>query len=261
LRLEETKISGGAKPGQFVQFRCGADGSFDPFLRRPFSVYSVNRAAETFDILYTTVGRGTRWMASLKAESRGTADVEGPFGNTFSLPGPEDRVYLVGGGVGVAPLYFFAEEILAAPCARKRDRKPDVTLCMGARTGSQLQGIQDFRKLPLRAETSTDDGSQGFHGRVTELLEKLLAEEADLTRVRVYGCGPQAMNESLRACLIEKSIWGEICLESLMACGFGVCFGCVLPLRKELAGEFYNRRICWEGPVFDARLLHPGIEG
>ena len=253
LRLKETNIARGSKPGQFVQISCGEEESYDPFLRRPFSVYSVNRKAETYDILYTTVGRGTRWMASLVSGTGGLVDAEGPFGNTFTLPGPEDRVYLVGGGVGVAPLYFFAEESLRW--------KPRITLCMGARTREQLQGIEDFRKLPIRAETATDDGSEGFHGRVTGLFERLVEEEKDLGRVRAYGCGPQGMNESLRACLVERSIWGEICLESLMACGFGICFGCVLPLRKEPGGEFYNRRICWEGPVFDARLLHPGIEG
>jgi dihydroorotate dehydrogenase electron transfer subunit len=68
------------------------------------------------------------------------------------------------------------------------------------------------------------------------------------------------MNESLRALAVERGLSCEICLESLMACGFGVCFGCVLPIRKEPGRDFYNRRTCYEGPVFDARLLHPGIE-
>jgi dihydroorotate dehydrogenase electron transfer subunit len=265
LRLKGPEISLGSRPGQFVQIRCADEGSFDPLLRRPFSVYSVDREAETFDILYTTVGRGTRWMASLEGNAGGKVDVEGPFGNTFTPPRPEDHVYLVGGGVGVAPLYFLAQEILSAPTAgtqaKMQDARPRLTLCMGARTRSQLQGIEDFRGLPLRAETSTDDGTDGLHGRVTELFEKLVDGEQDLARVRVYGCGPQGMNESLRACLLRRSIRGEICLESLMACGFGVCFGCVLPIRKEPGGEYYNRRTCWDGPVFDARLLHPGIEG
>jgi dihydroorotate dehydrogenase electron transfer subunit len=69
------------------------------------------------------------------------------------------------------------------------------------------------------------------------------------------------MNESLRAIVTARGLWSEICLESLMACAFGVCFGCVLPIRKEPGGEPLNRRVCWEGPVFDARLLHPGIDG
>jgi dihydroorotate dehydrogenase electron transfer subunit len=190
-----------------------------------------------------------------RENGNGTVDVEGPFGNTFTSPGPEDSVYLVGGGVGVAPLYFLAEEILAAT------KPPRITLCMGARTRDQLQGIEDFRKLPLRSLTATDDGSEGYHGRVTELCAKLIEEEPKPGLIRVYGCGPQGMNESLRALAVARSFRCEICLEALMACGFGVCFGCVLPIRKEVQGDFYNRRTCWEGPVFDARLLYPGIEG
>jgi dihydroorotate dehydrogenase electron transfer subunit len=132
---------------------------------------------------------------------------------------------------------------------------------MGARTRSLLAGIDDFRKLPLDAKVSTDDGSAGFHGLVTDLLASLLEKESNPGRVRVYGCGPQGMNESLRRFLVERRIPGEICLESLMACGFGICFVCVAPIRKEPDGEFFMRRICREGPVFDARLLHPGIVG
>jgi dihydroorotate dehydrogenase electron transfer subunit len=96
---------------------------------------------------------------------------------------------------------------------------------------------------------------------VTELFLRLASAERDPRRVRVFGCGPQGMNESLRALCVERALACEVCLEALMACGFGVCFGCVLPIRKEIGGDFYNRRTCWEGPVFDARLLHPGIEG
>jgi dihydroorotate dehydrogenase electron transfer subunit len=189
----------------------------------------------------------------------GSVDIEGPFGNSFSMPGPGDRVYLVGGGVGVAPLYFFARRCLEG--VRGDAPAPEITLCMGARTGAALQGIEEFRRLPMRSEAATDDGSEGFRGRVTELFLSLLEREPDPARVKVYGCGPQAMNESLRAIVVERGIRCEICLESLMGCGFGVCFACVLPIRKETGGEYLNRRICWEGPVFDARLLHPGIDG
>jgi len=264
LRLKEPAIARASRPGRFVQILCREGESSDPLLRRPFSVYDADPDAGTYDILYTPVGRGTRWMSELPdtgSDTSGrTVDVEGPFGNSFTPPAPGDRVVLVGGGVGVAPLYFLAREALAGASAG-RGSLPPITLCMGARTRTQLQGIDDFRKLPLRAEVATDDGSEGFRGRVTDLFASLLAGEREPSKVRVYGCGPQGMNESLRAIVTERGIWSEICLESLMACAFGVCFGCVLPIRKTLGGEFLNRRVCWEGPVFDARLLHPGIEG
>lgn len=255
LRLAEPIISRTARAGQFVQVKTTEGGSFDPLLRRPFSVYDVDPTAGTYDILYTAVGRGTRWMARIPDAPGEIVDVEGPFGNTFTAPGASDSVYLVGGGVGVAPLYLFAKEILAGAGPH-----PGITLCMGARSRAQLQGIDEFRRLPIRCETATDDGSEGFHGRVTHLFDKLCQSERDPSRIRVHGCGPQGMNESLRTIAVERGYRTEICLESLMACGFGVCFGCVLPIRKVPDGDFFNRRTCYEGPVFDARLLHPGIE-
>lgn len=261
LRLEQADIASRVLPGQFVEILCRGGDEADPLLRRPFSVYAADRTAGTYDILYTVVGRGTRWMAGL---TEAPVDVEGPFGNTFTLPSPGDRVYLVGGGVGVAPLYFLAREVLADP-GHPPESLPPMTLCMGARTRELLQGIEDFRKLPLTARVATQDGSEGFHGLVTdlfgELLDAELDAEGDLERVLVYGCGPQGMNDSLRALLMERGVRGEICLESLMACGFGICYGCVAPIRKDPAGPYFNRRICRDGPVFDARLLHPGIEG
>ena len=132
---------------------------------------------------------------------------------------------------------------------------------MGARTRSQLQAIDDFRRLGLRTEVATDDGSEGFCGRVTELFASLVEKEKETGKVMVYGCGPQGMNDSLRAATVERDLRCEIALESLMACSFGICFGCVAPIRKAVGEEYVNRRICWDGPVFDARLLYPGIEG
>jgi len=277
LRLYEPEIAARCEPGTFVQILCADDGALDPLLRRPFSVYWADPAVGTYDVLYTTVGRGTRWMAALPDPGtvplerdgarcaaafggRSTSvavdvDVLGPLGNTFGAPRAGDRVFLVGGGVGVAPLYFLARRLLAMPAP------PQVTFCMGARSGDFLQGIEDFRALPIRTEVATDDGSAGFHGRVTELFSGLLDSLGSAAAVQVYGCGPQGMNESLRSIAIERGLRCEICLEALMGCGFGICFGCVAPIRREPAGEFYTRRICWEGPVFDARLLAVGIDG
>ncbi len=261
LRLASKEISGASEPGQFVQVLCKETDSSDPLLRRPFSVYCADPAAGTYDILYTPVGRGTRWMTRLPAEPTPgypvEVDVLGPFGNSFSPPEPGDRCILVGGGVGVAPLYFLARKL------RGSKEPPEVSLCMGARTAEQLQGIDDFRALQIRCEVSTDDGSAGHRGFVTELLEKLLDAdpgrgEGPDPRLRIYGCGPPGMNEALRRVAVARGLRCEICLESRMACGFGICFGCVAPIRKEVGGPFFNRRICWEGPVFDARLLKGG---
>ncbi|MGQ9591978.1 MAG: dihydroorotate dehydrogenase electron transfer subunit [Planctomycetota bacterium] len=266
LRLRQPAIAAAARPGQFVQISCAEAGSSDPLLRRPFSVYAVDRAGGTYDILYTPVGRGTRWLAEIPDPEAGgpeaPLDVEGPFGNTFTAPEAGDRVYLVAGGVGVAPLHFFARELAERGSLRAAGPPgtPGALLLIGARTKAALPGIDDFRKLPVAVRAATEDGSEGYRGLVTELAAESLEAEPDLGRLRVYGCGPQGMNESLRALAVERGVRAEICLESLMACGFGVCFGCVAPIRKEVGGSFYRRRICYDGPVFDARLLAPGIE-
>ena len=262
LRLREESIARRSEPGMFVQVLCSEGESFDPLLRRPFSVYCADPENGTYDILYTTVGRGTRWMAALpdpetsgRDEPPARVDVIGPLGNTFSQPAADETVYLVGGGVGVAPLYFLVLKLLELP------EPPLIHFCMGARTGEFLQGIEDFRKLPIQTHVATNDGSEGFHGFVTDLfLELWKKDEAD-GKARVYGCGPQGMNESLRNLSVENGLDCEICLESMMGCGFGICFGCVAPIRKEPGGELINRRICWEGPVFNSTLLCPGIDG
>ena len=262
LRLREESISRRSEPGMFVQVLCSEGEAFDPFLRRPFSVYSTDEENGTYDILYTTVGRGTRWMAALpdpetsgSGEPPAIVDVLGPLGNTFTMPGKDESVYLVGGGVGVAPLYFLALRLLELP------DPPDIHFCMGARTGKFLQGIEDFRQLPIHTHVATNDGSEGFHGFVTDLFLDLWKEGEGAGKARVYGCGPQGMNESLRNLSVDNDLTCEICLESIMACGFGICFGCVAPIRKDPASDFINRRICCEGPVFDSNLLCPGIDG
>jgi dihydroorotate dehydrogenase electron transfer subunit len=101
---------------------------------------------------------------------------------------------------------------------------------------------------------ATNDGSEGYAGFVTDGLAQAL-DGGLAGALKIYGCGPSGMNEALRRLAVKRGIWCEICLESTMACGFGICFACVVPIRKELDGPVYNRRICWEGPVFDARLI------
>ena len=264
LRLEEPQIARESTPGQFVQIGCSEPGSLDPLLRRPFSVYDVDIDKGTYDILYVVTGRGTRWMASLPQSghtadgSEVLVDVIGPFGNRFTPPEPDSVVLLVGGGVGVAPLYFYAREL----CNLTTAKPSQIILCMGARSSAQLQGIDDFRQLPIRSEVATNDGSEGYSGFVTGLLESLLdGDVADVSndRIRVYGCGPTGMNEALREVAVNRGLRCEICLESYMACGFGICFACVAPIAKEPGGELYNRRVCLEGPVFEAHLIGSGL--
>ena len=157
----------------------------------------------------------------------------GPLGNTFSQPAADETVYLVGGGVGVAPLYFLALKLLELP------EPPRIHFCMGARTGEFLQGIEDFRKLPIETHVATNDGSEGFHGFVTDLFLELWKKDDAEGKARVYGCGPQGMNESLRNLSVENGLDCEICLESMMGCGFGICFGCCFPTPLVIAASSF----------------------
>ena len=262
MRLEEPAIARASAPGQFVEIATGALGGFDPLLRRPMSVYDADPKTGTYDILYTVTGRGTHWLSQLPesptAGALSALDVLGPFGNRFTQPTPIHgqlpHVYLVGGGVGVAPLYFFAREL------GEQSSPASITLCMGARSAAQLQGIDEFRKLPIECCVATNDGSAGHAGFVTALLSALLDQRTGARPVQIYGCGPTGMNEALRSLAVLRGLPCEISLEARMACGFGICFACVVPIRKELGGPFYNRRICWEGTVFDARLLKGAAE-
>ncbi|MCI0652695.1 MAG: dihydroorotate dehydrogenase electron transfer subunit [Planctomycetes bacterium] len=237
------------RAGQFVQVRIGT--SEDPLIRRPFSVYDVTpapgRGARTVWLLYQVVGRGTRWMAAQRPGEQ--MDLLGPLGKPFpdlAARGADD-IFLVGGGIGVAPLYFYCREFGQSGAATR----PRVFL--GARRASLLIGRAAFESLGVPLHLATDDGSLGYRGNVVECLGSELDSRRGAKAAGI-GCGPHGMNVALRNFAVERGLDLWISLENYMPCGFGACFGCVVPSPEGQANRRY-RRVCVEGPAFPAREL------
>jgi dihydroorotate dehydrogenase electron transfer subunit len=224
------------EPGQFAMIaaveRWGGGEDERPFLARAFSI--ARRKDGESHFLLEDVGPGTRRLCELEAGERMWS--LGPLGRGFRLPGGdsgrERRPILVGGGVGIAPLAILQDSL---------DRQ--ATVLLGFRDGARAHGAA----LLSGAQLATDDGSHGHNGLVTELLEAELGEDPHAT---VYACGPAGMLEGVRALCERHRTPAQLALEAGMACGYGACFGCVVPRR----GGGYLR-ICLDGPVIDAEQL------
>ena len=202
-------------PGQFVNIKL--DGFF---LRRPISV--CDKEGDILTIIYKTVGRGTEAMAEMK---EGKLDILTGLGNGYDLTVSGDNPLLIGGGVGVPPMYKLAKELVAM--GKK------VTVILGFNTADEIFYEDEFKALGADVYVTTVDGSYGIKGFVTNAMEKI-----DFSYF--YTCGPEPM---LRAVCKATSVSGQLSFEERMGCGFGACMGCSC---KTLAG---NKRICKDGPV------------
>ena len=237
-------------PGQFAMLaaaeRWGGGEDERPYLPRAFSYARWHEGEAQF--LLEDVGPGTQRLCEL-GEGEGLW-LLGPLGQGFTAPEHSRRALLVGGGVGIAPLAILQDHLNAigspnTPGAVKADRVSgeNVTVLLGFRDRAHAEGAT----LLESARLASDDGSVGRHGLVTDLLVEELEEDPHAT---VYACGPPAMLEAVRGLCAERSIPAQLALEAGMACGFGACFGCVVPTRADAYA-----RVCVDGPVFDAQLL------
>ena len=235
LGLRTPQVARQAQPGQFLMVKVN-DQPY-PLLRRPFSIHA--RGKDTVEILFTKSGTGTAILAE-KNEGQ-TLDILGPLGKgfTFKKRLKGKTVLLVGGGRGIAPLYFLAQEL--------RARSIRSTIFYGGRTSADLPILEKFHKQRFDLFVSTDDGSLGFKGLASALLQ------AELIRGRsrpahIYACGPEPMMRAVAALADAHGIPAQFSLESVMGCGIGACWGCVRRIRKGDQGEW--AKICEEGPVF-----------
>lgn len=227
LWVEAREMASLAQPGQFVMVRCSDD--HEPLLRRPFSLHRKTSTRLAF--LAGVVGRGSRWLAQRK---RGDLlDLLGPLGKGFSIDNTCQRLLLIAGGVGIAPLVALAEEALA--------RHLSVTLLLGAGSAAE---IYPLALLPagLQAQVTTEDGSAGARGLVTELLPGFL-EGAD----QVFACGPPSLYKALATITAGRPV--QVSWEQHMGCGFGACLGCVVETKDGF------KRVCIDGPVFSLNEL------
>ncbi len=237
-----------SKPGQFVMFRV--QRSLPPLLRRPFGIFRVGfmpgdcegmPAKEFIELIYKVVGSGTEIMQGLHHGD--PVELLGPLGEGFDLGNPAEEKILVGGGIGLVPLYPLAERLV---------ENSRVRLLMGGRTRDDIIVVTEFERLGVGTYVSTEDGSLGEEGLITRVLERKLDKYPKST---VYACGPMPMVEAVQKICHERGIPLQVSLEALMACGVGACLGCVVKGVGHTEVEPRYLCTCTSGPVFNAEEL------
>ena len=227
-----------ARPGQFVALAVGGPTSAN-LLRRSFSIHKVSPSGTyggTVDVVVSPVGPGTEWLAALRAHDE--VDIVGPLGRAFPLPTEPVPCVLVGGGYGSAPLFWLAEAL--------RDRGCHVEMVLGAATESKLFGVVEARRHADGVTVTTDDGSVGTRGWVSDVLPDVIRRTGAAV---VYGCGPMGMLRSITDVATAEGAVAQVAVEESMACGVGICMTCVMPVVGR-DGATRMVRSCVEGPVF-----------
>jgi dihydroorotate dehydrogenase electron transfer subunit len=232
LSIVAPEIAKEFRPGHFVAFAVGGAES-GLLLRRAFSVHGTGPGGSV-EVVLSVTGAGTAWLAERRPGDR--VDVIGPLGHPFPLPTEPVRCVLVGGGYGAAPLFSLAAEL--------RRRNCSVHMVLGAASEDRLFGALEAKRLSDSSAVTTDDGSFGVPGRVTEVLDDFL-EKADVA----YACGPMPMLAAVAGRAAEFDVTAHVAVEEAMACGIGVCMTCVLPVLGN-DGVPHLVRSCVEGPVF-----------
>jgi dihydroorotate dehydrogenase electron transfer subunit len=250
IRLQAPDLARTIRPGQFVMIRV--PHSADPLLGRPFALYDTvhddSGNGVAIDIVYLVVGKVTSILGAMRENDR--LEVWGPLGNGFPHLHGLDHVGLVAGGIGQTPFLAYARQLLgqkgyAGDPARREVAR--VSIYYGVRTRDLAAGVEDFHSTGASVQLSTDDGSLGFRGFVTDLVAQHEAAN------HLVGCGPEPMLKALAILAKRRGIPCHVSLESPMACGIGICFSCVAKVRTADGWDY--RRICVDGPVFDAAIL------
>jgi dihydroorotate dehydrogenase electron transfer subunit len=233
LRFDSPYLAAEARPGQFIMVRVN-DG-VDPCLRRPFSISGTEEGG-VVRILYKVVGKGTEILSKKRAGDR--LSVLGPLGKGFDVTLRALHLFIVAGGIGIAPMFFLLQAV---------DNNA-VTFLAGFR---QADEIIDPVSVGIKQDISiaSDDGSKGYHGRVTGLLEQEIIKHKD-NSIGIYACGPLPMLKALYSLSKKYRIPCEVSMETFMACGLGACQGCVVRSTSALDQISYHH-VCKDGPVFD----------
>jgi dihydroorotate dehydrogenase electron transfer subunit len=236
MTLVAPAIAARFRPGQFVTLAVGGPDT-SMMLSRAFSIHDVRPDhGGTVEFVFAVHGRGTRWLAERRA--RDVLDVTGPLGRPFPLPREPANCLLVGGGYGSAPLFALA--------ARLRERRCEVDFLLGAASGDRVFGALTARRTGRSAAITTEDGSLGSRGLVTDLLDQVIHDgRTDV----IYACGPMPMLRQVTVLARRYDIPVQVAVEEAMACGVGVCMTCVLPV---IGSDGITRmsRSCTDGPVF-----------
>ncbi|HJT37473.1 MAG TPA: dihydroorotate dehydrogenase electron transfer subunit [Actinomycetota bacterium] len=236
LTIEAAEIAEGARPGQFLNVCVQPGGAH--LLRRPFSIARVEGA--TVSIVFDPIGIGTQWLGARGAGD--AVDVVGPLGHGFDVTADPGVDLLVGGGYGTAALSFLAAELDA--------RGGKAHAIVGARSRARLYEDTVLDEACASIAIVTDDGSAGVQGLVTQPMREMINRFSP--RV-VYACGPMPMLRAVAALASEAGVPSQLAVEEFMACGIGVCWTCVLPVRTN--GALKHARSCTEGPVFSGEAI------
>ena len=286
-----------ARAGQFVQVACrnlNDPTPATPTLRRPLSIASVasehphpvenqantDQKSTYVELIYRICGPGTRYLAQRIPGD--PVDLLGPLGNGFALPDQaRPRAILVGGGVGLPPLFFLAQQLMQQPSAQ-----PAVMAIAAGRTQTSLVArldlqeyqadklltpqpvVTEFSHWGVDALLATDDGTCGYHGTAAGAFEQFVEKNPTWCDATVYACGPDPMLRAVALACQRLNMPCQVCMEAYMACGIGVCQSCAVPIRSqsihpETGGKWHYRLVCTHGPVFDAETVlwdHPGPE-
>ncbi len=259
-----------AVPGQFLSVLCRDAQSMDDsgagaaMLRRPFSIGGLRRSTDgvEIDILGRVVGPGTAWLDALQVGDE--LNVLGPLGRGFTMPDHGERALLIAGGVGLPPIRWLCEFLRKSTIfcdviygAQSRDLLP-ISFREAPRTdGSFTMCVEEFAREGAACLITTDDGSCGVRGRVTDGLTHFLSGANAPGTVRVYSCGPEPMLRAVATMCAERGLRCEAAMERVMGCGMGTCQSCVVPIvAPDRATSRRYALCCREGPVFDtARVI------
>ncbi len=238
LELVAPGVADTARPGQFVALRVGGPVS-GLLLRRAFAIYRatpVGAYAGTVQIVVAARAAGTEWLAAVRQGEQ--LDVVGPLGAPFRLPTTAVGCVLVGGGYGSAPLFGLAEALRARDCR--------VDMVLGAATADRVFGALEAKRAASSVVVTTEDGSTGVQGRVSDVLPDVIEQSGALV---VYACGPMPMLRAVSEVAASYATPCQVAVEEAMACGIGVCMTCVLPVTGD-DGVTRMTRSCVDGPVF-----------
>jgi len=239
LTIQSNAISNNAKPGQFVNIRVSNELS--PLLRRPISIHKINKKEKSFELLYELKGEGTKILSTKKPGDK--INILGPLGNHFTVHKSSKVPILVGGGVGIAPLYALAEEMMK--------QFKTIYVLIGASSIEKIVCDEEFKKLGAKVIVSTDDGSFGAHGLVSLSLEDLIGnlEEFNLKAGPIFACGSHPMLKAISEIAEENNIDCQLSMEAYMACAIGACKGCAVDTTNGY------KMVCKDGPVFNSKEI------
>lgn len=237
LVIAAPELAARTSPGHFVEAAVEAPGTL---LRRPLSIARADAGGSgvgTVELVIGPEGAGSAWLADVPVGAH--LDLIGPLGRPFPIPQRPARCLLVGGGYGAAPLHYLTEVLV--PLGHRVD------LIVGASSESTLLHSIEAKRAAHSLQMTTDDGSAGLKGRVTDVMPDIITRHGSDV---IYACGPNAMLAAVSVLGGQLGIPVRVSLEERMACGLGVCFTCVIPFRDR-DGEVQMRRSCIDGPVMD----------